>query len=172
MKLGIVVFPSKELQDVANSYRKRYDPHFEFISPHLTLKEAFDTSEDQLSIIVSELQQIASSLAPFKLQCSKVSHFHPTNNVIYLAIEDDLKLTELVDRVHEPSILEHERDYAFVPHITIGQKISDDELHDVYSRLRMQECNYGFNVDRFHLVQQQDDLTWNVYQTFNLGKES
>lgn len=172
MKLGVVIFPSKELQDVANSYRKRYDPHYEFIAPHLTLKEAFEASEDQLPIIVSKLRQIASSLAPFTLGCSKVSHFHPTNNVIYLAVEDEPKLSELVDRVHEPTILKHERYYAFVPHITIGQNLSDDELHDVYSRLRMQEFHFDFKADQFHLVYQLDDLMWNVYQTFSLGEES
>lgn len=172
MKLGVVIFPSKELQDVANSYRKRYDPHYEFIAPHVTLKEAFEASEDQLPIIVSKLRQIASSLAPFTLGCSKVSHFHPTNNVIYLAVEDEPKLSELVDRVHEPTILKHERYYAFVPHITIGQNLSDDELHDVYSRLRMQEFHFDFKADQFHLVYQLDDLMWNVYQTFSLGEES
>ncbi|MFP3325996.1 hypothetical protein R0K05_23370, partial [Planococcus sp. SIMBA_160] len=26
MKYGVVIFPSKKLQDIANSYRKRYDP--------------------------------------------------------------------------------------------------------------------------------------------------
>lgn len=172
MKLGVVIFPSKELQDVANSYRKRYDPHYGFIAPHLTLKEAFETSEDQLPTIVSNLRQIASSLAPFTLQCNKVSHFHPTNNVIYLAVEDDPKLTELVNKVHEPTILKHERHYAFVPHITIGQNIADDELHDIYSRLRMQEYELSFLADQFHLVYQLDDLKWNVYQTFSLGEES
>ena len=28
MKYGIVAFPSKKVQDFANSYRKRYDPHY------------------------------------------------------------------------------------------------------------------------------------------------
>ena len=39
MKFGVVIFPSKKLQDLANSYRKRYDPHYSLITPHLTLKE-------------------------------------------------------------------------------------------------------------------------------------
>ena len=38
MKFGVVIFPSKKLQDLANSYRKRYDPHYSLITPHLTLK--------------------------------------------------------------------------------------------------------------------------------------
>ena len=46
MKVGVVIFPSKKLQDLANSYRKRYDPHYALIPPHLTLKASFDSTEE------------------------------------------------------------------------------------------------------------------------------
>ncbi len=39
MKFGVVIFPSKKLQDLANSYRKRYDSHYALIPPHLNVKE-------------------------------------------------------------------------------------------------------------------------------------
>ncbi|CAM5464250.1 hypothetical protein BSAF29S_03331 [Bacillus safensis subsp. safensis] len=31
MKYGVVRFPSKKLQDIASSYRKRYDPMYDHI---------------------------------------------------------------------------------------------------------------------------------------------
>ena len=46
MKFGVVIFPSKKLQDLVNSYRKRYDPHYALISPHLTLN-AFEANEEE-----------------------------------------------------------------------------------------------------------------------------
>jgi 2'-5' RNA ligase len=171
MKLGIVIFPSKELQDVANSYRKRYDPHYKLISPHLTLKESFEASEDQLPDIVSELRTIASTSKPFSLEFNKVSHFHPTNNVIYYAVQDDKDLTELSEKVYAPAILQHERQYTFVPHVTIGQNMPDDELHDIYSRLRMESYTFLEKVEQFHLVHRLDNLTWSIQQTFTLGDD-
>ena len=42
MYFGIATFPEKEVQDIANSYRKRYDPHYSLIPPHITLKEKFE----------------------------------------------------------------------------------------------------------------------------------
>lgn len=42
MKYGIALFPSKKLQDLVNSYRKRYDTHYALVPPHVTLKTAFE----------------------------------------------------------------------------------------------------------------------------------
>lgn len=35
MKYGIAIFPGKDLQDLANSLRKRYDPKYALI-PHIS----------------------------------------------------------------------------------------------------------------------------------------
>lgn len=44
MFYGIAVFPSTEIREFADLYRRRYDPHFPLLKPHLTLreKEAWD----------------------------------------------------------------------------------------------------------------------------------
>lgn len=168
MRLGIVIFPTKELQDVANSYRKRYDPHYKLISPHLTLKEAFDASEDEVKEIASKLEMIAKKAKPFSLHFHKVSHFQPTNNVLYFACKDEPKLTELHEMVHKPKILQHERIYDFIPHITIGQKMAEAELNDVYSQLRMENFDFNVDVKQFHLVHQLENKTWSIYQSYTL----
>src|SRR5699024_5327838 len=41
MKYGVAIFPSKEIQDEVNAYRKRYDPKYSQIPPHITIKAAF-----------------------------------------------------------------------------------------------------------------------------------
>lgn len=38
MYYGIVAFPQKHVQDKVNALRKRYDPHYSLIPPHITLK--------------------------------------------------------------------------------------------------------------------------------------
>lgn len=171
MKLGIVIFPPKDVQDVANDFRKRYDPNYALLSPHITIKEAFEATQDQIPGIVSELRKIARDFQPFSLEITKMSNFYPTNNVIYFAIQDHPTLTKLHEGIHTPEILQHNKKFSFVPHITIGQGMSDDELHDVYSRIKMKPINFQFEVDRFHLLYQLDNLTWSVQQTFNLGED-
>lgn len=168
MKLGIVIFPTKEMQDVANSYRKRYDPKYKLISPHLTLKEAFTVDKAELDEIVNELERIAAESPPFSLHFGKVSHFHPTNNVIYFACDEEPLLNTLHDKLHVGPGLSHERKFAFVPHVTIGQEMSDDELHDIYGRLRMEQFSFDVSVKQFHLLHQLDNETWSIYQSFSL----
>lgn len=170
MKFGIVIFPSKKLQDLANSYRKRYDSNYALIPPHLTLKAPFDSTEIQIKDIAKKLKQIAGNYQPFQLRVLKISSFQPVNNVIYFKLENNQELRSLHHELHTNFIGE-EPEFNFVPHITIGQKLSNDEHSDVYGSLRMLSVDHEERVDRFHLLYQLDNGSWTVYETFSFGKE-
>ncbi|WP_462409010.1 YjcG family protein [Neobacillus sp. Marseille-QA0830] len=170
MKFGVVIFPSKKLQDLANSYRKRYDPHYSLIPPHLTLKSAFEAAEQEALAFAGKLRQIAQDTQPFLLKTSKVSSFFPVNNVIYFKVNPTIELSNLQKEINQ-DFSSQNPDYGFVPHITIGQKLSNDEHSDVYGSLRMTRFDHEETIDRFHLLYQLDNESWTVYETFRLGKE-
>jgi 2'-5' RNA ligase len=171
MIYGIAIFPNREVQRFANSYRKRYDPHYKLIPPHITLKEAFNIEdENKLQQVVAKIEEAAASISPFTLTFSKFSSFYPSNNTIYIAVDDNDDIHLLFKKLHE-DILKTERPYGFVPHLTIAQKLSADELHDIYSVLKMTPVNLQTKVDRIHLLYQLDDGIWTVYQTFLLGRK-
>lgn len=169
MKFGIVLFPSKSIQDLANSYRKRYDPHYALITPHLTLRAAFEATEEQIGDIAQALRQIAKQTAKFPLHITKYHSFSPVNNVIYLRVEANEQIVSLHDALHSGA-LAATTDYAFVPHITIGQKLSNDEHSDVLGKLKMERIDHTETIDRFHLVYQLENGAWNVHETFLLGE--
>ncbi|PLR78789.1 hypothetical protein CU633_03065 [Bacillus sp. V3-13] len=171
MKFGIVIFPTKKLQDFANSYRKRYDAHYALIPPHLTLRSAFEATEEQITELAKKLEDIAGKYEPFRLKVYRVSSFHPVNNVIYLKVEP----TEELKGLHNDflkSFDDGQPEYAFVPHITIGQNLSDAEHSDVYGSLKMLKVEHEETVDRFHLLYQLENGQWTVYETFRLGKDN
>ncbi|SHE63197.1 2'-5' RNA ligase [Seinonella peptonophila] len=165
MDFGIVAFPRKDVQDTANSFRKRYDPHYTFIPPHITLKEKFTADEEDLSHIVPKLSKIAKESQPFTIQINKVSHFHPVTSTIYLAIDEQKPLHDLHQKIHDifPNT---DHPYEFIPHVTIGQKMREEELHDVYGRLRMQTFDLFSIIDRFHLMYQLENKSWSIHQSF------
>lgn len=165
MQYGIVIFPPRKAQDLANSYRKRYDPHYSLIPPHIKLKSAFKLGERNLEDITDHLDQVAAATEPFQIQFHKVSTFHPTTNVIYLAIRDVDPIVRLHERCNK-GILYDEEAYSYVPHLTIAQDMSNDELHDVYGSLRMNKIDVSVDIDRFHLLYQMENGMWTVYQTF------
>ena len=170
MKFGVVIFPSKKLQDLVNSYRKRYDPHYALIPPHLTIKNGFEAPEEDAKDFADKLRQIADNTKPFSLKTSKISSFQPVNNVIYFKIDPTEELLNLHAEIKQ-EFNEQNSEYAFVPHITIGQNLSNDEHSDVFGSLRMTKVNHEETVDRFHLLYQLDNGSWTVYETFRLGKE-
>jgi 2'-5' RNA ligase len=172
MNYGVVIFPSKNLQDLANSYRKRYDPHYALIPPHLTLKNVFSADDDQIKDIADNLRNIAKNYDPFNLKAYKVSSFQPVNNVIYFKVEPTPELEGLHHDMHKKNILNDEPEFAFVPHITIAQKLSNDEHSDIYGSLSMLGVDHEETIDRFHLLYQLENGSWTVFETFRLGKES
>ncbi len=170
MKVGIAIFPSKKLQDLANSYRKRYDSKYMFIPPHLTLKYAFEVKDDEINNISQDLSKLAKNHEPFTLRTLKVSSFHPVNNVIYFKVDP---VPELIKLHEEINALPYGSppEYVFVPHITIGQDLSDSEHDDVYGQLRLTKVEHEETVDRFHLLYQLDNGVWTVYDTYLLRKK-
>src|SRR5690625_2398591 len=122
MKYGITIFPAKEIQEAANAYRKRYDPAYTLVPPHIALKYSFSINEHQFDDIISELKKIANETKPFKIEINKVSSFAPVANAIYFKIEPNETLTELNEKLHS-GIFPKTRKHAFVPHITIAKDL-------------------------------------------------
>ncbi len=170
MRYGIAIFPSREIQDEANQYRKRYDTNYSLIPPHITLKETFELGNQPLKNMIDQLKKIAIEMEPFSIEIKKISSFAPVSNTIYLKVEPNESLTTLHEQLHE-GILFHERHHSFVPHITIAQDLAHDEYSDVLGTLQMTDIQFNEQVDRFQLLYQLENESWTVYETFVFGKE-
>ncbi|WP_139490130.1 2'-5' RNA ligase family protein [Brevibacillus dissolubilis] len=170
MKYSVVIFPSSKVQEIANSYRKRYDPTYATIPPFMRLKEAFELDEANLPELVAHLQQVADSTEAFTLNFHRVGTFHPTTNVIYFSVQEKDTVTALHDKLNEGCLSAHKETFAFVPHLTIGRDLPSDELKDVVGQLGMTKLDLQSEIDRIHLVYQLEDGVWNVHQTFLLKK--
>ncbi|MBD0379230.1 2'-5' RNA ligase family protein [Paenibacillus sedimenti] len=168
MNCGIAIFPSKQVQDAANSYRKRYDPHYNFIQPHLTIREKEEWDEMRLGSAVDRLEVVTRGIAPFEIEFNRFSSFYPVNNVIYLALSDTTNMENLHNAICKDELAETGKTYSYNPHLTIGQQIGDDELHDVLSSLKKNPVDFRSRVDRVHLLYQTENGAWTVYQTFLL----
>ncbi|WP_042349451.1 YjcG family protein [Bacillus massiliigorillae] len=169
MKYGIAIFPSKKLQDLVNSYRKRYDPQYSLIPPHITLKYSFEASEEEMKDITKQLWETAAKTAPIQLNVVKASTFQPVSNVIYLKVDVNNELETLHKQMH--NVIKSEDEFAFVPHLTLAQGLSNDEHSDVFGQLSMIDFSHSENIDRFHLLYQLENGSWTVYETFQLGRE-
>ncbi|MFJ8457843.1 YjcG family protein [Lysinibacillus xylanilyticus] len=167
MKYGIVAFPSKKLQDLANTYRKRYDPHYAKITPHMTLKDSFEATDEDINSIVKQLDELAAKYAPLNIHASRISSFFPTTNAIYFRIDPTEQL-EAFQYALKEKIPFGETKHVFVPHITIAQKMTASEHDDIFGQLRMTGVDEKDMIDRIHLLYQLEDGSWTTFETFRL----
>lgn len=166
MKYGIAIFPTKEVLDRTNALRKRYDSHYTQIPPHVTLIEPFET--DRLDKVVDHIEGVSQNIPPFNLKVSKIRSFLPTNPVIYFGFDENETIFKL-NQALNTGVLEHEPTYKFIPHLTFAQDLPEQELHDIYGRLKLKDFDMSFPVDRIHLVYQIENGSWIVHQTFLLN---
>src|SRR5699024_3563790 len=101
MRYGIVIFPSKHVQDEANALRKRYDPRYSLITLHITLKKEFDMYEKARHKLTNELCKIAKETKPVQININKVSTFATITNTVYFKVEQTDELKALHEKMHK-----------------------------------------------------------------------
>ncbi|MFC0473546.1 YjcG family protein [Halalkalibacter kiskunsagensis] len=170
MKYGIALFPSKKLQDQANSFRMRYDSHYALIPPHITIKEPFEVNDEELPLLLNTMAQIAENAEPVTIDIYKVDTFYPQSHTIFFKIREHKTLTYLYEEFHNEPFSINDK-YGFIPHVTIGQDLSSQEHADVLGQLKMHKIEHQETISRVQLLYQLENGAWTVYETFRLGKE-
>ena len=168
MHIGLVIFPSRAVQDFANSWRKRLDPRYSAIQPHLTLRPGLEVDEVELSMITAHIESVTATYAPFTIHYDRTSTFYPVTNVIYLALRDPQPVITLQERLCSGLLEEDGPAYVYTPHVTLGQELSSDELHDVRASISQETIDFTDRVDRIHLLYQTANGSWTAYQSFLL----
>ncbi|MDN4606883.1 YjcG family protein [Sporosarcina highlanderae] len=171
MKYGVVAFPSKKLQDLANGYRKRYDPHYARITPHMTVKGVFEADDKEIEQVALAIREVAKKHSPFELNVAKVSTFAPITNTIFFKVTPNEDILALHKDLNEDFFGE-KPEFSFVPHITIAQKLTSGEHDDIIGQIKMVGIDHTEIIDRIHLLYQLEDGSWTVYETFRLDEES
>lgn len=167
MRYGIVAFPSKELQDLANGYRKRYDPHYARITPHMTVKGTFEADNKEIEEVAKAVKEVTQKHGPFQLEVEKISTFAPITNTIYFRVKPNDELVKLHDDLNY-DFFGVEPEHLFIPHITVAQKLSSGEHDDIISQMKMVVIDHVETIDRLHLLYQLEDGSWSTYETFRL----
>lgn len=168
MIYGIALFPDKEVQDAANSWRIRHDPHYCNIPAHMTLREAEEWDAIMVERAVTHLEEITRSIKPFHVTFNRVSTFFPVANVLYYALEDPSEVVKLHQAICSGPGMQQPYNYVYTPHVTIGRNMPEGELHDLYGKLRMSDIKLTSFIDRIHMLYQTEQGGWTAYQSFQL----
>ena len=132
----IMIFPEFNNQEIINGIRKKYDPLYNLVKPHITLVFPFKSSMPD-EILSQKLEESLKEAIPFSLILQGISRHKDTyGNYIFLNIKkgsqeiikihNDLYLNIFGERYCEP----------FIPHMTIGNLDSADEMEQAYNSVK------------------------------------
>lgn len=110
------------------------------VPPHITIS-AFETRQEQQ--VIQLLEDTAKTIDQGTLQWVSVGIFFPS--VIYLAPvlnqylhTMSVQVQEILQQIEDISISKYYQPFSWVPHATIGKKLSQEELNQAFAILQHQ----------------------------------
>jgi 2'-5' RNA ligase len=126
----IMIFPKFHNLNVIEEIRKKYDPLYTKVNPHVTLVFPF-TSDITTERLKEHVTSKVKDLKLFTLQLSGISGGN--NGFLFLNVKRDKDvLVELHKRLYEGILSEYYpnflKTYTYSPHITVGRLTESEEL--------------------------------------------
>ena len=157
MVYAIVIYPDLQNDSKIREFRKKYDPHFQLINPHITVVFPFPDIEKEK--IKSHISKIIKKHNGFSLRLKGlVKSF---DNWLFLTMkEGNDKIVKLHDQLYTGILKEHLReDIEFIPHVGLGLFETEEEYKKAENEAKNLNLDYKCKVKSIHLIHLKDDLS-------------
>ena len=168
MKLLLAILPSHELQQQLNSFRKRFDPNYIKIPPHVQFYPSFTIEEKNLPTLITSLEDYFQEKNPFILEILRFSSLFPVTNLIYCKLTEDTFYKETNSFLESLNYISRDETESVQPLITIASNLSNVEHADLLGRIKLQPFCFTETVTTISLFQQLDDFIWKEVTNFKL----
>lgn len=187
LRLSVVIWPDPKSWADINMIRQRYDAHYQYVGPHITI--AFpDKVDASVEAIKAGIAEAAAAVQPFTavfdrwVSATELLQSHPdstrflidrypnaVNLIVLLAsqgAEQMLTLRRAFDKIipQPPLLLE------YPIYMTLGQTLTDEQAAQARAELADYEPNYHIPVTSFDLLAEQPDGTWPLLERFQVGR--
>jgi len=158
MLYAVVHYPNTDTREI-NQLRKKYDPQFHLIEPHLTLVFPFPAFLSDTTLI-DHVESVIKDLRPFPIHLQGL-HRSLDDYLFLLVNEGSANLSALRAALYTGLLQPYGRaDLEYLPHLTLGSfpgapNICEQALEDA-DRL---ELNLRSQFDRIHIVKLDDEKT-------------
>ena len=141
------------------------------IAPHCTLIPPVNIREESLETVLSNVRAAAGKSAPIAVDLGPLATFWPRTPVLYLAVSGDLDAmrvlrSNLGDGPLAPPPQRSQR--AFVPHLTLDQRIEPGRLSHALAALADFRASYCF--ERVTVLEQDAGHRWQPLADAALGR--
>lgn len=169
MIYALVHYPKIDARRI-QSLRRKYDPQFDLIGPHLTLMFPVPESvgEDNL---VRHLRAVLGGRRPFPVHLRGLQKSR--DGYLFLTVQEGgADVTNLHDEIYTGALAGYRKEGApFVPHLTLGAFAgSGSECAAALEEAGRLDLDYRCLLDRAHLVKINDERTRIVWsEEFSLS---
>jgi 2'-5' RNA ligase len=157
MVYAVVIYPELKDDSKIQEFRKKYDPQFKLIKPHITIVFPFsDLEKEKIKI---HLSKTIKNFKPFKLRLSGlVKSF---DNWLFLIGKDgNNELIELHDQFYTGILKKYLRkDVEYIPHIGLGLFKTGEEYSKAETEAKKLNLDYECYVKSVYLIHLKDDLS-------------
>ncbi len=163
--------------DIANSIEKVRgefgSARVRSVVPHITLVYPF-TPTSPTTTIITRLNDVGQRIAPFVVSLDRVSYFESPTIVAYLSVIDNGETMRLHRALADSlrglcqSELLHFENQNFVPHVSINDEISAEQLAQLKLRLDSLRLDLKPLIDHFCLFQNDGD-GWRIAEIIRLS---
>jgi 2'-5' RNA ligase len=183
--IGGVIWPDAETQGSVNEIRKRYDPHFKLIAPHITV--IFPTqTEISLEDLRIRLTNALEGCRPFGVTLNRVSsvnllapdwpvetsallaYANAKNAIFLLAGKGSKEILDLKNRLSAALGLDTPLG-QYPPYLTLGQTLSDEAYQAALESLAEYAPSYSFPVNGFDLLIEAAPEGWQTAHRFEFS---
>jgi 2'-5' RNA ligase len=154
---AIVIYPDLDDNTKIQSFRKKYDPNFHLIKPHLTI--VFPFSDIDRKKLKEHISNIINQFGKFNLRLNGFKKSFD-NWLFLLAKEGNYEIIKLHDLFYTGILNEYlKKDIEFIPHIGLGLFKNDDNYKTAEKEAEKLNLNYQCMVKSIHLIHLNDDFS-------------
>ena len=133
----ILIFPQFDNAEVIDEVRRQYDPSFKHIAFHITLVFPFESSISKQAL-QKHVEDSIGDLRCFELMLHGVKQMDGNNYYLMLdVLYGEENVRKMHERLYTGMLLPYKPNWqeGFIPHMTIGQFGSCEELNEAYREL-------------------------------------
>jgi 2'-5' RNA ligase len=158
LNYALVHFPDIDTERI-NLLRKRYDPQFNLIEPHITLM--FPVGE-----AIGENNLVNHVVSVLRNRQSFQVHLHglerSSDDYLFLMVQEgNADIIGLHDEIYTGLLVGYRKpDRPYVPHLTLGMFAKNaNEYPEAFEVAKRLDLDYRCVLDKVHLLRIYDDMT-------------
>lgn len=168
-----LLFPSDVTRAIDEARKRFGSTRARSVVPHITLVYPF-VPVVSVGTIAERLIDVAKRTAPFVIALNRFGYFEEPVRLIYLGVSNETEIARLHRAVSDAlcvmsqSKIAHFDDRDFVPHISINDDVTGDQLPGIIKQLDLLHLDLRAKIDRFCLFQDEGD-GWKTSQTIDFA---